>query len=291
MMVGHDLASYAQSLPQPPLSPPPMLPKETSSSSSGPHLHSYHRHIPHHHQQQHSRPVLFHSSSSTHQRASSPSRGLRTDYPGFSTAFSSPSLSSSSLSSSSASPSSSSTFNNNNSAANLPSSSTLSSILRLPPPRPSSAMSTRLPVRLGLGDPRLQSYMISAKPTPSSSSSATTATTSSSSFGRQDRIPAVGVTAPGGSYPSETVRSGISSSSSNSPHRAIPPFHPPSSSPSTSAATLLARPAPDQSPSRTYPESPSMRQASISHSKQWTVERQHGYCSWKSTLYVARIAA
>ncbi|OAQ30878.1 hypothetical protein K457DRAFT_411532 [Linnemannia elongata AG-77] len=148
-------------------------------------------------------------------------------------------------------------------AANLPSSSTLSSILRLPPPRPSSAMSTRLPVRLGLGDPRLQSYMISAKPTPSTSSSATAAmAASSSSFGRQDRIPAVGVTAPGGSYPSD---------SSNSHHRAIPPFHPPSSSPSISAATLLARSTPDQSSSRTYPESPSMRQASISHSNngQW----------------------
>ncbi|KAH7058331.1 hypothetical protein BKA57DRAFT_433386 [Linnemannia elongata] len=124
-------------------------------------------------------------------------------------------------------------------------------------------MSTRLPVRLGLGDPRLQSYMISAKPTPSTSSSATAAmAASSSSFGRQDRIPAVGVTAPGGSYPSD---------SSNSHHRAIPPFHPPSSSPSISAATLLARSTPDQSSSRTYPESPSMRQASISHSNngQW----------------------
>ncbi|KAG0052863.1 hypothetical protein BGZ90_006373 [Linnemannia elongata] len=124
-------------------------------------------------------------------------------------------------------------------------------------------MSTRLPVRLGLGDPRLQSYMISAKPTPSTSSSATAAmAASSSSFGRQDRIPAVGVTAPGGSYPSD---------SSNSHHRAIPPFHPPSSSPSISAAPLLARSTPDQSSGRTYPESPSMRQASISHSNngQW----------------------
>ncbi|KAF9545808.1 hypothetical protein EC957_010436 [Mortierella hygrophila] len=122
-------------------------------------------------------------------------------------------------------------------------------------------MSTRLPVRLGLGDPRLQNYMISAKPTPSSSS-ATAATAASSSYGRQDRIPAVGVTAPRGSYPSETVRSGISSSSiSNSHHRAIPPFHPPSSSSS----------APDQSSSRTYPQSPSTRQTSISQSNsgQW----------------------
>ncbi|KAG0218702.1 hypothetical protein BGX33_006265 [Mortierella sp. NVP41] len=74
-------------------------------------------------------------------------------------------------------------------------------------------MSTRLPVRLGLGDPRLQSYMISAKPTTTTASTSTTTTnpSSSSSFGRQDRTPALDATAPGGTYPSETVRSGISS--------------------------------------------------------------------------------
>ncbi|KAF9120088.1 hypothetical protein BGW39_011683 [Mortierella sp. 14UC] len=126
-------------------------------------------------------------------------------------------------------------------------------------------MSTRLPVRLALGDPRLQSYMISAKPaaTASSSSSATaTAPSSSSSFGR---IPAVGVTAPGGTFSSETVRSGIANGgSSNSHHHAIPPFHPSSPSPSTSAATLPARPAPEQGSSsssssrRNYPEGESI---------------------------------
>ncbi|KAG0298118.1 hypothetical protein BGZ96_002610 [Linnemannia gamsii] len=130
-------------------------------------------------------------------------------------------------------------------------------------------MSNRLPVRLGLGDPRLQSYMISAKPTSTSSA---TASTSTSSFGRQDRIPAVGVTAPGGSYSSETVRSGMGSSSSIHHHHAIPPFHPPSSSPPTSAATVLTRPAHDQgSSSRTYPESSSSTgRTSISHNNgQW----------------------
>ncbi|KAF9902870.1 hypothetical protein EC991_004490 [Linnemannia zychae] len=105
-------------------------------------------------------------------------------------------------------------------------------------------MSTRLPVRLALGDPRLQSYMTSAKSTAtSSSSSPATVAPPSASFAR---IPAVGVTAPGGAFSSETVRSGIATGGcSNSHHHSTAPFHPSSSSPSTSA-TILARSGPEQ---------------------------------------------
>ncbi|KAF9921913.1 hypothetical protein FBU30_008019 [Linnemannia zychae] len=240
MMVGPDLASYTQSLPQAPISPP-MPSKDSSSPTHQPQLfRNSHRHNSY---RQHFRPDLFNTSSD---RASSPDE-LRTDFTGFST-----------ISSLSSSPSSVSPSSNN-----LPSSSTHLSIPRLPLPRPSSAMSNRLPVRLGLGDPRLQNYMISAKP----SSSATTSTPTSSSYGRHDRIPVVDVTAPGGSYSSETVRSGIGGSNSHHHHPAIPPFHSTSSSsPSTSAATLPAPVAIEQGSRRNYPDSPSVRRESLGQS-------------------------